>query len=99
MTEVLSKPQFQILTHQYTGEKTGRIYFPALFLAEFHINVTQWLQQQEIIFGERDLKQYGDGSFRLYFRVINSLEGEYFRLVNTLMEKSSYKNRSKFRCS
>jgi hypothetical protein len=36
MAEVLSEPQFQILTHQYTGEKTGRIYFPALFLAEFH---------------------------------------------------------------
>jgi hypothetical protein len=25
MAEVLSEPQFQILTHQYTGEKTGRI--------------------------------------------------------------------------
>jgi hypothetical protein len=84
MAEVLIEPQFQILTHQYTGEKTGRIYFPALFLAEFHTSVTQWLQQQEIIFDERDLKQYGDCSFRLYFRTINSLETEYFQLVNTL---------------
>ncbi len=46
MAEVLKEPQFQILTHQYTGEKTGRIYFPALFLAEFHTSVTQWLQRQ-----------------------------------------------------
>ncbi|MEA5574633.1 hypothetical protein VB733_26555 [Calothrix sp. UHCC 0171] len=88
MAEVLSTPQFQVLTHQYTGEKTGRIYFPALFLAEFHTSVTKWLQQKEIIFGEADVKQYGDGSFRLYFRVSNCLEEEYFRLVNTLMEKA-----------
>jgi hypothetical protein len=87
MAEVLSDPQFQILTHRNTGEKTGRIYFPALFLAEFHTSVTKWLQRREIIFDERDIKQYGDGSFRLYFRTNHSLEGEYFRLVNTLMER------------
>ncbi|BAZ40534.1 hypothetical protein NIES4101_64950 [Calothrix sp. NIES-4101] len=74
MADVLSEPQFQVLTHQYTGEKTGRIYFPALFLAEFHNSVIQWLQQQEIIFYEMDVKYYGDGSFRLYFRVNNPLE-------------------------
>ncbi|AFZ01716.1 hypothetical protein [Calothrix sp. PCC 6303] len=87
MAEVLSTPQFKVLTHCNTGEKTGRIYFPALFLAEFHECVTQWLRQQEVIFDETDLKHYGDGSFRLYFRVNSFLEGEYFRLVNTLMEK------------
>jgi hypothetical protein len=87
MAEVLSTPQFQILTHQYTGEKVGRIYFPALFLSEFHECVTQWLQQQEIIFYETDIKRYGDGSFRLYFRTINPPEVEYFRLVNSLTGK------------
>jgi hypothetical protein len=96
MSEVLKEPQFQILTHQDTGDKTGRIYFPALFLSEFHECVTQWLRQQEIIFTEVDIKQYGDGSFRLYFRVANSLEGEYFRLVNRLIEKSSYQNKEKY---
>ncbi|BAZ40285.1 hypothetical protein NIES4101_62460 [Calothrix sp. NIES-4101] len=95
MAEVLSTPQFQVLTHQYTGEKTGRIYFPALFLAEFHECVTQWLQQQEILFNEADVKQYADGSFRLYFRVVNSWEREYFRLVNALMEKSISENKEK----
>jgi hypothetical protein len=81
MAEVLSEPQFQILTHQYTGEKTGRIYFPALFLAEFHASVAQWLQQQKIIFEERDLKQYGDASFRLYFKTSDELERVYFQLI------------------
>lgn len=99
MAEVLSEPQFQLLTHQYTGDKTGRIYFPALFLAEFHECVTQWLQKQEIIFTEVDVKRYGDGSFRLYFRAVNSLEGEYFRLVNKLMEKSISENKEKSGCS
>ncbi|BAY95241.1 MULTISPECIES: hypothetical protein [unclassified Tolypothrix] len=84
MAEVLDKPQFQIFTHIKTGAKVGRIYFPALFLAEFHATVYQWLQRQEIIFNEKDIKQYGDGSFRLYFRTNNSLESEYFQLVNPL---------------
>jgi hypothetical protein len=86
MAEVLAKPQFQIFTHLKTGAKVGRIYFPALFLAEFHAIVSQWLQRQEIIFDEKDLKQYGDGSFRLYFRSANSLETEYFQLVKPLTE-------------
>jgi hypothetical protein len=51
MVEVLITPQFQVFTHQDTGQKTGRIYFPALFLAEFHRSVSQWLQKQEIIVG------------------------------------------------
>jgi hypothetical protein len=86
MAEVLAKPQFQIFTHLETGAKVGRIYFPALFLAEFHAIVSQWLQRQEIIFDEKDLKQYSDGSFRLYFRSANSLETEYFQLVKPLTE-------------
>jgi hypothetical protein len=89
MTEVLSTPQFQILTHQYTGEKTGRIYFPALFLAEFHTSVTQWLQQQEIIFEERDLKQYGDASCRLYFKTSDDFERVYFQLI-TMIQNNQY---------
>ncbi|NJO63313.1 MAG: hypothetical protein HC836_35410 [Richelia sp. RM2_1_2] len=84
MASVLSEPQFQILTHPKTGVKTGRIYFPALFLADYHESITQWLQRQEIIFCETDLKQYDDGSFRLYFRTINSLETEYFTASKTL---------------
>jgi hypothetical protein len=43
-----------------------------------------------------DFKHYGDGSFRLYFRVNSFLEGEYFRLVNTLMEKSLLANFDSF---
>lgn len=84
MAEVLIEPQFQIFTHPITGVQVGRIYFPALFLADYYTRVAQWLQRQEIIFGERDIKQYGDGSFRLYFRTINSLETEYFQLVMLL---------------
>lgn len=88
MAEVLVEPQFQIFTHPKTGVKVGRIYFPALFLAEFHASVTKWLQRREIIFDEKDLKQYGDGSFRLYFRTQSSLETEYFRLVKPLTGKN-----------
>ncbi|NJL60670.1 MAG: hypothetical protein HC903_01100 [Methylacidiphilales bacterium] len=91
MAEVLNTPQFQILTHQYTGEKTGRIYFPALFLAEFHECVTQWLQQREIIFGKTDLKRYEDGSFRLYFKTNNNLDKIYFRLLR-MTEESRTEN-------
>jgi hypothetical protein len=89
MAEVLSTPQFQILTHQYTGEKVGRIYFPALFLSEFHECVTQWLQQQEIIFDERDLKQYEDASFRLYFKTSDDFERVYFQLI-TMTQNNQY---------
>ena len=84
MAEVLNKPQFQILTHPKTGVKTGRIYFPALFLADYHESISQWLQRHEILFNEQDIKHYPDGSFRLYFRTINSLETEYLQLVKPL---------------
>ncbi len=84
MAEVLSEPQFQIFTNPKTGVKTGRIYFPALFLADYHESIVQWLQRQDILFCETDLKQYPDGSFRLYFRTINSLETEYLQLVKPL---------------
>ena len=84
MTEVLSEPQFQIFTHPKTGVKTGRIYFPALFLADYHKSISQWLQKQDILFSEQDIKHYSDGSFRLYFRTNNSLEAEYLQLVKPL---------------
>jgi hypothetical protein len=91
MAEVLSTPQFQVLTHQYTGEKTGRIYFPALFLAEFHTSVTKWLQQGTIIFDERDLKRYEDGSFRLYFQTTDEPEIAYFQLVKMAEKGFDYR--------
>ncbi|MBD2205616.1 hypothetical protein H6G33_25060 [Calothrix sp. FACHB-1219] len=84
MAEVLVSPQFQVVTHIQTGAKTGRIYFPALFLAEFYSSVIKWLQRQEINFSEQDLKKYGDGSFRLYFRTAKSPEIEYFELIAIL---------------
>ncbi len=84
MSEILSEPQFQIFIHPKTGVKTGRIYFPVLFLVDYHESISQWLQRREVLFDERDLKQYGDGSFRLYFRTNNSLETEYWQLVKPL---------------
>ena len=84
MAEVLSEPQFQIFIHPKTGVKTGRIYFPALFLIDYHESIVQWLQRRELIFDERHLKQYPDGSFRLYFRTTNSLEIEYLQLIKPL---------------
>lgn len=84
MAEVLSKPQFQIFTHPKTGVKTGRIYFPALFLADYHESISKWLQRPDILYNEGDLKQYPDGSFRLFFRTKNSLEAEYLQLVKPL---------------
>jgi hypothetical protein len=83
MTEVLTQPQFQVLTHQRTGVQTGRIYFPAVFLAEYHIIVKKWLQTQEILFEERDVKLYGDGSFRIYFQS-DSPKKQYFQLIKLL---------------
>ena len=88
MAEVLNKPQFQVLTHCHTGEKIGRIYFPALFLAEFHTSVSQWLQQQKILFDEQDIKQYADGSFRIYFRTKLSPDTEYFHLIAMIGQQS-----------
>jgi len=84
MAEVLSEPQFQIFTHPKTGVKTERIYFPALFLTDYHAFITQWLQRKDILFTPKDLKRYPDGSFRLYFRTNNSLETEYLQLVKPL---------------
>ena len=52
MAEVLSEPQFQILTHPKTGVKTGRIYFSALFLSDNYESIIKWLQRQEIHFCE-----------------------------------------------
>ncbi len=84
MTEVLSEPQFQMFNHLITGHKVGRIYFPALFLAEFYQVVIVWLQRPSIHFQERDVKTYGDGSFRLYFKSASSPETEYSQLVKML---------------
>jgi hypothetical protein len=81
MASVVTSPQFQILTHQITGEKTGRIYFPPLFLAEFYQVVINWLKGSDIKFDERDIKKYDDGSFRLYFKTCNQPEMAYFRLI------------------
>jgi hypothetical protein len=40
-----------------------------------------------VLHNGKDIKRYGDGSFRLYFRTINPPEAEYFRLVNSLTGK------------
>jgi hypothetical protein len=81
VASVLTSAQFQVLTHHKTGEKTGRIYFPALFLTEFYLVVINWLQYSDINFDERDIKKYDDGSFRLYFKTCNEPEMAYFRLI------------------
>jgi hypothetical protein len=81
MASVLSTPQFQVLNHRNTGEKTGRIYFPVLFLAESYRVVINWLKCSDINFDSRDIKNYGDGSFRLYFKTCGTPEREYFRLM------------------
>ena len=83
MALVLNQPQFQVLTHQQTNAITGRIYFPALFLAEYNPIVKEWLQTQEIQFDKRDVKLYGDGSFRIYFRS-NSPKKQYLQLMKSL---------------
>jgi hypothetical protein len=86
MAEVLSSPQFQVLTHQHTGEKTGRIYFPALFLVEFYLRVIEWLKSSDINFDSGDIKKYDDGSFRLYFKTCDAPEKAYFRLLKMTEE-------------
>jgi hypothetical protein len=86
MAPVLSKPQFQVFTHSITGEKTGRIYFPALFLAEFYRVVIKWLECSDINFDERDVKKYGDGSFRLYFKTFDAHERAYLQLMTMIGE-------------
>ena len=99
MAEVLNEPQFQIFTHPKTGVKTGRIYFPALFLADYHKSIAKWLKREEIIFCERDLKQYADGSFRLYFRTSNSVVSEYWRLITPLTGREQRNSFSSIRCN
>ncbi|RUT03843.1 hypothetical protein DSM106972_047570 [Dulcicalothrix desertica PCC 7102] len=89
MAIVLSQPQFQVLTHLHTGVISGRIYFPALFLAEFYSYVIQWLQRQEISFDEKDLKSYSDGSFRVYFKAQQSPETEFLALIAMIEESIS----------
>ncbi|RUT04019.1 hypothetical protein DSM106972_049330 [Dulcicalothrix desertica PCC 7102] len=84
MAIVLAHPQFQVLTHVQTGAVKGRIYFPALFLAEFSGAVIKWLQRQEISFEEKDLKIYSDGSFRIYFKTRLSPEIEYLALIKII---------------
>jgi hypothetical protein len=81
MASVLTEPQFQVFTHSTTGEKTGRIYFPTLFLAEFYRVVINWLKYSDINFDSRDVKTYEDGSFRLYFQANGAPETLYFRLI------------------
>lgn len=88
MVLVLIHPQFQVLICKRTGNISGRIYFPALFLAEFYSIVIMWLQRQEIIFDEKDLKMYADGSFRIYFSTQFSPEVEYQRLIVMLEQQS-----------
>jgi hypothetical protein len=77
MAEVLDKPQFQVLTHQQTGEKTGRVYFPGLYICENKEVIQKWMRKVIVYFKQRDIKLYGDGSIRLYF---TAPEAEYQRL-------------------
>ncbi|BDA74091.1 hypothetical protein CAL7716_082570 [Calothrix sp. PCC 7716] len=86
MAIVISQPQFQVLTHAQTGTLFGRIYFPALFLAEFSCDVIHWLHRQEISFDEKDLKIYSDGSFRIYFKAQQSPETEFLALIAMIEE-------------
>ena len=88
MALVLTHPQFQVLICKRTGNISGRIYFPALFLAEFYDIVVRWLQRQEIVFDEKDLKIYADGSFRIYFSTQFSTEVEYQTLIAMLEQQS-----------
>jgi hypothetical protein len=77
MAEVLDRPQFQVLTNPKTGKKTGRVYFPGLYIFENRETIEGWLTREKVHFEERDIKLYGDGSFRLYFK---TSETEYKRL-------------------
>lgn len=87
MALVLTHPQFRVIVHARTGAISARIYFPALFLAEFYSQAIEWLQRQEIVFDEKDLKIYSDGSFRIYFRTQFSPETEYLTLIAMLEEQ------------
>jgi hypothetical protein len=91
MALVLTQPQFQVFIHAQTRVKSARLYFPALFLAEFGsiALVVQWLQRQEIVFDSKDLKIYADGSFRVYFSTPYSPKVEYQRLIAMLEQQST----------
>jgi hypothetical protein len=82
-------PQFQIIEHQKTGVLRGRIYFPGQWLAynEHRHKLYDWMQRQDIQFGERDLKCYQDGSIRLYFTASHS---EYERLANKYRHRANF---------
>ncbi|RUT01617.1 hypothetical protein DSM106972_067140 [Dulcicalothrix desertica PCC 7102] len=88
MALVLTHPQFRVIVHAQTGAISARIYFPALFLAEFYSIIISWLQRQEIVFDYKDLKMYSDGSFRIYFSTPLSPKAEYERLIGMLEEQS-----------
>jgi len=60
-------PKFQIITHPRTGRRTGRIYFPQLYIAHNKEELINWLKQSQIYFTQSDAKLYGDGSFSLRF--------------------------------
>jgi hypothetical protein len=77
MAEVLDRPQFKVLTHQQTGEKTGRVYFPSLYICENKELIQEWMSEAIVYFTQRDVKLYGDGSVRLYFK---APDAEYQRL-------------------
>jgi hypothetical protein len=87
MALVITYPQFQVLTHTQTGACFGRIYFSALFLAEFYLEVIKWLYRDELIFDEKDLKIYSDGSFRIYFKTQLSPETEFLTLIAMIEQK------------
>ncbi len=87
MALVITYPQFQVLTHTQTGADKGRIYFSALFLAEFYLEVIKWLYRDELIFDEKDLKIYSDGSFRIYFKTQLSPETEFLTLIAMIEQK------------
>ncbi|OKH43222.1 hypothetical protein NIES2101_31015 [Calothrix sp. HK-06] len=87
MALVFTHPQFRVIVHARTGAISVRIYFPALFLAEFYSQAIEWLQRQQIVFDEKDLKIYSDGSFRIYFKTQLSPETEYLVLIAMLEEQ------------
>lgn len=77
MAEVLDQPQFKVLTHQQTGKKIGRVYFPGLYICENQEVIKKWMRKVGVYFTKRDVKLYEDGSIRLYF---TAPEAEYQRL-------------------
>lgn len=72
----IERPEFQLLVHQVTGEKTGRIYAPTSYINNYRARFERWLSSNHIQFDESDLKFYDDGSVRIYFK---STDAEYER--------------------